>query len=302
MTGERAFVPVVLDTDGSVGSIDGERRLDLQHRQKQLRLGCSKKDMESLANDLDIVLTPPYDTVLMGSGDHHHLSALLVKRVQPTLPLRVIVLDNHPDNMRFLGHIHCGSWVTHAATLAHVAHIDVVGITSDDIGWRHAWENRLAGLRHGRIRYWSVGVDTRWARWFGVARAMRSFADMPTLLTELLADLRQCELPVYMSIDKDVFAPDVVRTNWDQGIMRPAQARAIIEACAGRIVASDITGEASSYTYATGWKRWVSAMDGQDTRLSSQRLDAWRGAQHRLNLALLRQLAASSLRPRRRAA
>ena len=80
------------------------------------------------------------------------------------------------------------------------------------------------------------------------------------------------------------------------------QARVIIEACAGRIVASDITGEVSSYRYGAGWKRWVSAMDGQDTQLSDRRLAPWRGAQHRLNLALLSQLASSSLRTCRRSA
>jgi arginase family enzyme len=252
--------------------------------------------MRTLADDLATSLAQPHGTVLLGSGDYHHLSALLIAQMQPERPMRVIVLDNHPDNMRFMGHIHCGSWVSHACALSQVAQIDVIGITSSDIGWRHAWENRLSPLRAGRLRYWSVGVDTSWARWVGAARAMRGFANMPALLQALVAELRQCQAPVYLSIDKDVFAPDVVRTNWDQGVMRAAQAQAIIAACHGRIIASDITGEVSSYTYGWGWKRWVSALDGQDLALTETQLASWRAAQHRLNLALLCQIADASKR------
>ena len=121
---------VVLDTDGSVRPMPGERRLALQNRQEQLRLGSSRAVMQALAREINPVLAYPHGTVFTGSGDFHHLSALLVARVRPVRPLRVIVLDNHPDNMRFPGYIHCGSWVSHVAELPHVAQIDVVGMTS----------------------------------------------------------------------------------------------------------------------------------------------------------------------------
>src|SRR5256885_6095522 len=39
----------------------------------------------------------------------------------------------------------------------------------------------------------------------------------------------------------DVFAPEVVRTNWDQGRMQEGEALDIIGALAGQIVGSDIT-------------------------------------------------------------
>ena len=64
-------------------------------------------------------------SVLLGSGDFHHLSLPLVEleaRRQRSRAgsLRVVVLDNHPDNMRFPLGVHCGSWVGRAAALPGV--------------------------------------------------------------------------------------------------------------------------------------------------------------------------------------
>ncbi len=55
--------------------------------------------------------------------------------------------------------------------------------------------------------------------------------------------------PTYLSIDKDVFAPEVARTNWDQGRFRLAHASAVIDSLRGGLVGSDITGEVSHYRY-----------------------------------------------------
>lgn len=279
--------PLVLDTDGSVGELPGERRIELQAQQEALRLGCSLARLRALGVALEPQLAAPHGSVLLGSGDFHHLSWMLLRRLPTRRPLRVVVLDNHPDNMRFAGGVHCGSWVQHAAGLPQVGRIDVVGITSADIGLRHSWANHWRPLRSGRLRYWSLGADTRWARWAGLAHAFHDFDSLEALVEAFVADLLRGDELVYLSIDKDVFAPEVVRTNWDQGVLRPEHAERIIGALHGRIAASDITGEVSAYRYRTAWKRWVSALDGQEAGLDEARIAAWRPAQHRLNLRLL---------------
>lgn len=288
--------PVVLDLDDSVGPLAGALRIPLQDRQEALRFGCGLGTLRAFGQALDARL-PAVDrhgTVLMGSGDFHHLSWPLVARSARAHPgLRVVVLDNHPDNMRFPFGVHCGSWVRRVALLPEVRQVLVVGITSGDIGWGHAWENQLKPLRAGKLQYWSVGVDTGWSRWLGLSRAFRNFPDVAALAEVLAAQLKGAPAPTYLSIDKDVFAPEVVRTNWDQGRLQEAQALRLVEALRGQLVGSDITGEVSAYRYRSAWKRWLSAQDGQDTAIDPVQLAAWQAGQHALNQRLLARLEAA---------
>lgn len=292
--------PVVLDVDGSVGCLPGELRLPLAPWQEAVRFGCGLARFADFRAQLDAALPPRPGTVFMGSGDFHHFSWPLIERCiaqqgfAPDHPLRVVVLDNHPDNMRFPWGVHCGSWVRRVAMHPAVSQVHVAGITSGDIGPRHAWENYLAPLRAGKLTYWSCGVDTGWARGVGAATAFRSFASVAALAQALARHLSDWPQLTYLSIDKDVFAPEVVRTNWDQGRMREPEAARIIAALRGRIVGSDITGDVSSWRYATWWKRLLSAGDGQDTEIDAATLVAWQAGQHAFNQRLLAMIAASS--------
>ena len=282
--------PIVLDLDHSVGTLDGAIRLPLADWQEAIRFGCSWRCLRAFDRVLNAQLPERYGSVFTGSGDFHHLTWLLVRRLSARAPFRVLVFDNHPDNMRYPFGIHCGSWVRHVAQLPWVTRVDVVGITSTDIGARHAWENYLRPLRAGRVRYWSVGVNTHWASRLGLAAAFRSFDSMADLLARLHDELRLDASPIYLSIDKDVLHPDVVRTNWDQGQLREAALLETIELLRGRLVGSDITGEISSYRYRSRWKRWLSNADGQ-TPVEPSELCAWQTQQHALNVRLLEQLA-----------
>lgn len=293
-----ALSPVVLDLDASVGPLSGERRIALGHWQEAMRFGCTLAALARFRSAIDSRLPPVADrsTVLMGSGDFHHLSWPLIARHAQAAgaprSLRVLVLDNHPDNMRFPFGVHCGSWVRRVAALPEVDHVHVAGITSADIGWKHAWENQLAPLRAGKLSYWSIGVDTSWARWLGLADAFRNFDDAEALTAALCTTLQASPQPTYLSIDKDVFAADVVRTNWDQGLLQEAQAQRVIGALQGQLVGSDITGDVSAHRYCTAWKRWLSHADAQDTEIDAMQLQAWQRTQHTLNRRLVEHIAA----------
>lgn len=292
--------PVVLDLDASVPPLAGECRLPLARWQEAIRFGCGLRRMRAFTAALEARMPAfaTHGTVFLGSGDFHHLSAPLVARCiaaggfTAARPLRLVVLDNHPDNMRFPFGIHCGSWVRHVALLPQVAHVHVAGITSADIGRGHAWENYLAPLRAGKLSYWSCGVDTGWARWLGLERAFRTFAHGDALVDALCEQLAADRQPTYLSIDKDAFAPEVVRTNWDQGLLRADHADAVIDALRGTLAGSDVTGEVSSYRYRTAWKRWLSAGDGQQTSVAPDDLVRWQAEQGAFNRRLLAQLAA----------
>ena len=289
--------PIVLDVDNSVGPLANELRLSLLHWQERVRFGCGLATFKRFAADLQSQLPPQFGTTLMGSGDFHHLSWPLIEHCiaqhgfSAQRPLRVVVLDNHPDNMRFPWGVHCGSWVRRVAMHPAVSHVHVAGITSTDIGARHAWENYSQPLRAGKLSYWSAGVDTGWAEKKGLANAFHSFANVSELSAALAYALRAVAQPTYLSIDKDVFAADVGRTNWDQGQMHESDATRIIDALRGQIVDSDITGDISSWRYATWWKRWLSAGDGQDTQIAPTELANAQINQHAFNERLLEHIA-----------
>jgi arginase family enzyme len=230
-----------------------------------------------------------HGTVLMGSGDFHHLSLPLVELEARRGRLRVVVLDNHPDNMRFPFGVHCGSWVGRAAALPGVVDVHVLGISSADAGGKHAWENQLGVLRNGRVHYWCVGVDTSWAAKRGIT-TLHGFDSPRQLLAEFIPVMAEDATPIYFSIDKDVFAPEVVRTNWDQGQFRLDDALAVISALKSRIVASDITGEVSIHRYRSLFKRLLSRLDQQPDP-SPDEIDAWQREQADVNRALIAALA-----------
>ncbi|HEX7340063.1 MAG TPA: arginase family protein [Rhodanobacteraceae bacterium] len=278
---------IVLDLDDSIGAVAEAVRIPCDAHATALRFACSRRALNAFAHELDDKLPVRYGTVFTGSGDFHHLSLPLIARAAARSgPLEVVVFDNHPDNMRFLFGVHCGSWVRRAAFLPGVAHVHVVGITSTDIGAGHAWENYLRPLYAGRVTYWSAGVDTRWAWRVGLKRAFRSFASVDKLLDAFVAQMGSSRRPVYLSIDKDVLSTQAARTNWDQGQMSEAGLVRAIDVLRGRVVASDITGEVSVAQLGVWWKRALSALDHQPPVLPDE-LARWQSQQHALNLRLL---------------
>lgn len=283
--------PIILNFDNSVGHIDQSLTVDLVNYQEQIRFGCSKKAYQQLSQHLTTQL--PNDnlgTVLMGSGDYHHISLYLIERLARNYnaqnPIQVVVFDNHPDNMRFPFGIHCGSWISHVAKLPFVDHVHVIGITSNDIGTLHAWENRLLPLYQGKLSYWSLDVNVKWANYLGLSKAFHSFASADELIAAFIARQDKAPLPTYLSIDKDVMSEDIIKTNWDQGVLQTYHLTDTIAALGKNLIGSDITGELSLYHYRTLWKRALSALDGQ-SEMPTDKLNIWQMQQHRLNLDLL---------------
>ncbi|MDE2155441.1 MAG: arginase family protein [Xanthomonadaceae bacterium] len=285
--------PVVLDIDHSVGPLPGRLVLPLEHWQESLRFACSMASMRRFRTILDELLPAGHGTVLMGSGDFHHLSWPLIARLRSRTPFQVVVLDNHPDNMRFPFGVHCGSWVRKVAMLPQVDRVHVLGITSADIGAGHAWENYLTPLLRGKLTYWSIGVDTGWARRLGLAHAFRGFDTAEALVDAFVERERTQTAPSYLSIDKDVFAPEVAHTNWDQGRLLAHHALALIGSLQHGLVGSDINGEVSHYQYKSWWKRRLSALDEQPA-IDPAMLADWQAQQHALNLQLLKAIAIRS--------
>jgi arginase family enzyme len=278
--------PLILDFDGSVQGLPDADTIPLQRWQEWIRFGCSMAALRALGKELSAV--PPM--VFLGSGDYHHVSYLLIERLRLLeKPIQVVVFDNHPDNMRYPFGIHCGSWVAHVSGLPFVTCVHVLGITSSDVAGLHVLENRLRPLHSGRVRYWCIGSDLRALRRLRI-RHSQSFASAGDLLDAFAAESRTWSEPVYLSIDKDVLAPAVVQTNWDQGVMTLEELEQGIEAIKRLVVASDVTGEVSSYQFASVWKRILTRLDRQPD-IPADLLSSWQQQHLRVNQRLLAKLA-----------
>lgn len=283
------MTPRVLDFDGSVLPLAGEDRIGLADWQEAIRFGCPLATLAALQRHLGAALDDGRP-LFMGSGDFHHLSFLRLKRMASReRRLRVVVLDNHPDNMRYPFGIHCGSWVAHASRLPGVTRIDVLGIASADVvGW-HALENRLSPLRTGKVHYWCLGRPLDVLRRLG-AKGVQSFDTPGELLAAFATTLDDRAL--YLSIDKDVLAPDVVRTNWDQGRFEAADLAAAIALVAPQLVGSDVVGEVSAYRYRSRFKRLLSGFDGQSMPPADE-LARWQCGHQEINCRILDWLGGS---------
>jgi len=284
---------LVLDFDRSVAPPPGAAVLDLSAWQETIRYGCSLADLQRLEAFLAESGLAAARVTFLGSGDFHHVTYSLVRRLAGAGPFQVVAFDNHPDNMRYPWGIHCGSWVRHVCALPFVSKVTVVGITSGDVGWSHLWENHLPPLLRGKLSYLCLARTSRLA-----SRLVRGLVDFSADRARFADALGERLLgdggdPVYLTIDKDVLAPTAVRTNWDQGILREDELLAAVRRLAPRVFAADVTGEISFFRHARWWKRLLARLDGQSLS-SPVDLAALQAAHHDLNLRLLQAITGAA--------
>ena len=148
---------------------------------------------------------------LLDSGNYHHLSRVYLDLIKE--PFNLVVYDNHTD-MQFsaFGNIlSCGSWIADAyETLHNLNKIIVVGANSKYI-------EECAFNKDKRV----------------------VFADS-------ISDVYlESQLPIYISIDKDVLSANEFISDWDQGGMSLAALKEELEFLIGRfrIIGTDICGE-----------------------------------------------------------
>jgi hypothetical protein len=242
---------------------------------------------------------------LFGSGDFHHVSLALLRRLRE--PFNLLVIDNHPDWMRGVPFLHCGTWVYHAARLPQVRRIFHAGGDVDFDNY-YRWMAPWRLLRDGKIVVLpGVRAFTR-GRWSGVHNeSVRPRPDKPVLPDRLEALLRPyrddlARLPLYVSLDKDVMTEAEAVVNWDSGHLRLAEVGALLEvfmrSAGGKLAGMDIVGDWSPVRLRGLFRRFFHWTE--HPRLALDPAEATR-RNERTNLTLLDIVQAATAIPARSA-
>ena len=228
--------------------------VDLGEIAPLLRIGCRASSYDRLLSPLDDVYGFDGDAPLTftGSGDFHHVSLAIVRRIGE--PFNLVVFDAHPDWIRHVPIVHCGAWIDRATRLPNLRHVYHFGV-HHDIGGAWLFFAPLKRMRNGGFRVFPARASESEAlcRRAPCEEIHKGEGDtaielfISNRLSRYLDEM--CRYPVYVSIDKDVFYNDEAVTNWDGGLLRVAEAlkilKAIFEHPRFRPIGMDIGGDYS---------------------------------------------------------
>ncbi|MDX3808887.1 arginase family protein [Bosea thiooxidans] len=280
----------VIDLDGSVACQEPLRRridagegtcIDAGDLAARLRIVASR---EAGAGLLDRLAASGRDgsgppVYFYGSGDFHHLTALLLRTVSE--PVTVIHFDNHPDWVQFPATVNCGAWVNRALELPQIRKVVTIGPCSGDLV-RPEWQfANLRAVEAERIALfpWRHAPSRVWRRYDAAAsfRQEGSHLHWRNLAeedwTEFLDDLLPA-IPtqaVWLTIDKDVLGRGEAVTNWDQGELTLAHLIAAVERLAAerRIVGVDVCGDWSEPRFSDPFRAALAFFDHPPRRRPS---------------------------------
>lgn len=249
----------VIDLDGS---ITAQKKLLLWHRPEiaslqdwgpRMRMACRWGRFQAFEQALDRRLRHDANEPCVnfcGSGDFHHVSLALLRRLRG--PVNLLVVDKHPDWMRGVPLLHCGTWLHHASQLPQVRKIFHVGGETDfDNAYR--WLAPKALLRSGRLTLLPAVRTFRGRFWDGIPhQPIRSEPGravggprLASLLWNHRDALQSC--PLYISLDKDVLIAPEAPVNWDSGHLLFDEVREILRAfcraAGNRLAGADIVGD-----------------------------------------------------------
>lgn len=158
----------------------------------------------------------------LDSGNYHYLSKFWLEKIEE--PYSLIVFDHHTDMQEsaFFGMLSCGSWIKEV--LEEHPYIQEVCVVGPPKAATEQCEPNLASR---------VVFLTQEELEAGILEKWHAFLENGK------------ELPVYLSIDKDVLCLEDARTNWDQGEMKLEEMEKMIKQVFQKrnVLGADICGE-----------------------------------------------------------
>ncbi|MSQ97309.1 MAG: hypothetical protein EXR98_22520 [Gemmataceae bacterium] len=250
----------VIDLDGSITAQDRVLQkfqpdvYDLNACGPRLRLACRWNRFYRFERRLDRLFgskeyLDPWIS-LLGSGDFHHLTLALLRRLRH--PFNLLVLDKHPDWVRGSPILHCDTWLHHAAQLPNVRRIFHLGGDADFDNTFRLLAPR-SDLESGKIVAFPSTRRFHKGFWKKLPhQPLRSSPDtllererLEDVLWPYLDDLDRW--PLYISLDKDVmWLPESV-VNWESGVLDLTEVQEILQfflkAAGNDLIGMDIVGD-----------------------------------------------------------
>lgn len=165
------------------------------------------------------------------SGNYHYMSRIGIGRVKE--PFNLLVFDNHTDMQlpAFGGLLSCGGWIASALEeVQKLQEVWLIGPDEEAYGQvEETFKDRVHFLSRERL-----------------AEARQYMAEKKGSEEELIRSLEiPANIPLYISIDKDVLCPEDADTNWSQGDMRLETMVRCLECAVSRCKAGDILSTGS---------------------------------------------------------
>jgi hypothetical protein len=236
--------------------------LDFTRWGPSLRLACSFRRFRCFARSLADAMAVAGETPglsFIGSGDFHHVTLAILRQL--TQPFNLLVVDKHPDWMRHVPVLHCGTWLRHALCLPNLKRVFHVG---GDLDFDNLY--RLLApwpeLQSGRLKIIPAHRQFRRGKWADLPhrplmRPGDSSSVVESLQQALGGDRDDLERwPLYISLDKDVMGAREAVVNWDSGTLAFDEVRDILswfhEASHGRLAGVDVVGDWSAVRLRPG--------------------------------------------------
>jgi len=222
----------ILDLDGSVVkqknlmACPAARVVDCRDLSGPARFWADKSTEEKIWERVKKI--PENSLVFLGSGDFHHISSLLIRRLRE--PVSVIHFDSHHDFTLLPLPLNCGSWVARTASNSFVKKHVIIGARFSVFSMA---SYALKFARQSRIALYKGDSSI--------------IANLPTK-------------KVYITIDKDCLTKDYALTNWNEGSMTLPEMLRLLRIIKdnAEIVGVDITGEYSPVTLSGTFKKILS--------------------------------------------
>ena len=246
---------------------ESAHQLEVMEHGSEVRLWGKQAQLDKLQTKLSEYFTKSKNEprlLFMGSGDFHHITALLIGLTmeKQSDPITVIHFDNHPDWVKFEGGMHCGSWVNRALQHPKVSKVITIGVCSNDLhnpDWKGA---NLRLLSEGKLELFPYNYKSSKVRHdYGKGASYeqkdkqifwRTIEEMGenAFIQNLLSRIQTKS--VYITIDKDVLAREDAETNWDQGVMRLPFLLNLLRAIGNnhKIIGADVNGDYSTPNYS----------------------------------------------------
>ncbi len=181
--------------------------------------GILRKEMREL---------PAEGIHFLDSGNYHYISLFWLEKTDR--PFRLVLFDNHTDMQppAFGGLLSCGGWAAEAMeTVPALKEVILVGPDEE------AFSQTDAKFRE-KVRFLSREKLAELSK----EEILRFFSEIPG------------DLPVYLSVDKDVLCPEDASTSWSQGDMKLSELTEYLELLFENydVPGMDVCGEAEPGT------------------------------------------------------